>query len=130
MQMLKNTTGIAYRTAGTLGTREGCLNMAPNLYDTTPAKIIEREALRRCFWAAWSTTCINADNYDLNTSPDSRVMQVLLPVSETAFREALAEDQCQLSLSDKSPLLPQHVQQTSEISVMAELLKLVLRWSI
>ena len=128
--MLKNTTGIAYRAARMLGMNTGDLDVAQISHGTIPTKITERESLRRCFWAAWTTNCINADHYDLNTSPDSRVMQVPLPVSGAAFREALAEDQGQLSLTDKSPLLPQHWQRTCEISVMAELLKLVLRWSI
>lgn len=112
--------GIAYRALRTLVLAR---NDNPISSDSTT-----NEAISRMFWAAWTQDCINADHYIVGSSLDPQLMRIELPASSKAFHSGVSEPQGRLGNDTSNLGSTPGSSDISNVSVMAEAMKLVLIW--
>ena len=85
----------------------------------------DKEIQRRCFWAAFTTNCVNADHYIIGTSNDTLILRIPLPISEASFSHMIQEPQTTLMdfNGTKRP-----ASRGGEPNMWSEVLKLILHW--
>lgn len=88
----------------------------------------DTEILYRCFWAAWITNCINADNYVIGSSLGIRRIRVPLPLAEGA--PADTRRRARATLAGIENLAPDVgvAHQPRQVNLSLESIRAISRW--
>lgn len=121
--------GIAYKAACTLGIdRRDFANAGSSVFSSqTESEWHNLEVIRRCFWAVWFTQCINADHSATGLPQSERILNLPLPIGDTAFNNLSEQPLTTLSEIYHQPN-NRPIPQAADPSIMAELMALMLSW--
>ena len=85
----------------------------------------DKEIQRRCFWAAFTANCVNADHYIIGASNDTLILRIPLPISEASFSYMIQEPQATL-MDFKGT--KRSAGRGGELNMWSEVLRLILHW--
>lgn len=92
------------------------------------AEPVEMERLNRCYWAAWITNCISADNYVVGSSLGIRRIKTPLPLAEAAPVDI--SRRARATLADVEDLTTDAVgaHQSRQVNLVLESIRAIFRW--